>query len=319
MAHQIDFSNGRANMAYVGDTPWHGLGQALTPNSPIETWKREAGMAWEIQDAPVKFDVDGSSQIYTGSRVLYRSDTKEQLSIVSDNYKVVQPGEVLDFFRDLVAQQGMVLNTAGVLFGGRRFWALADTGRAADVLGNDRIKGMLLLTTSCDGSMATNAMFTSVRVVCNNTLTFAMNDSGATRARITHSSKFDPAFLKDQLGLLDSAWEKFKEQITDMSKAKLSDNDADKFLRKLIEKPNLDAEKQPYTVQRDINAIMGRYRDGMGTNKTEGTLWGLVNSVTEFVDHEDRARIKDHALWGSWFGKGANMKNKAFEQALALV
>jgi hypothetical protein len=32
MAHQIE------QMAYVGQTPWHGLGNQLSPNQPIEVW-----------------------------------------------------------------------------------------------------------------------------------------------------------------------------------------------------------------------------------------------------------------------------------------
>src|SRR5690606_6282130 len=225
MEHQIALVKGKASIAYVGDKPWHGLGQELTPDASIETWKKEAGMDWEIKDSPITFNDGSGPKVYKGSRVLFRSDTGEQLSIVSDEYRVVQPGEVLDFFQDLVALQGFKLTTAGVLYGGRRFWALADTGREMDVLGKDRVKGMLLLTTSCDGTMATTAMFTTVRVVCNNTLTLAMNKDSKNATRVTHRSVFDPTKVKADLGLLDEAWETFKANIIAMCKVKMTDND----------------------------------------------------------------------------------------------
>jgi len=320
MAHEIAFVNGKASVAYVGDKPWHGLGQELTENASIETWKTEANMKWEIKDSPITFNDGSATKTYTGNRVLYRSDTKEQLSIVSDEYRIVQPGEVLDFFQDLVSLQGMKLSTAGVLYGGRRFWALADTGRAAEVLKNDKIKGMLLLTTSCDGTMATNAMFTSVRVVCNNTLRLALNSVDTKSAtRVTHRSVFDPAKIKSELGIFDNAWDKFKQSITDMSKVKLSDNDSYNFVKSLLVNPEREADKQAYTVERDVAAILNRAKTGMGSDMAYGTLWGVVNGVTEFVDHENRSRIADHALCSSWFGKGAALKSKAFESALALV
>ncbi len=42
MAHLVE------NMAYVGRTPWHGLGNQLACQQPLEVWMREAGMDWEI-------------------------------------------------------------------------------------------------------------------------------------------------------------------------------------------------------------------------------------------------------------------------------
>lgn len=319
MAHEIAIVNGKASMAYVGEKPWHGLGQELTPDASLEVWKHEAGMDWEIKDSPITFNNGKESKVYTGSRVLYRSDTGDQLSIVSDDYKIVQPSEILDFFRDLVSLQGMKLATAGVLYGGRRFWALADTGRAADVLGDDRIKGMLLLTTSCDCTLATSAMFTSVRVVCNNTLNLAIGSTRKNATRVTHNAIFDPAKVKADLGLIDNAWETFKQNITAMSKVKMTDNDSYDFVKKLLVDPNREADKQPYTVERDTQAILNRIKNGMGSDKTYGTLWGVLNGVTEFVDHDSRARIPDHALWSSWFGKGSNLKTKAYEAAVELI
>lgn len=49
MAHLVE------QMAYVGDTPWHGLGQQLSPQQPLEVWQQQAGMNWHIEETPVRF------------------------------------------------------------------------------------------------------------------------------------------------------------------------------------------------------------------------------------------------------------------------
>lgn len=49
------------------------------------------------------------------------------------------------------------------------------------------------------------------------------------------------------------------------------------------------------------------------------TAYGLLCSITEFVDHERRAISKDHRLDSAWFGVGANLKQRGLEQALRMV
>ena len=99
----------------------------------------------------------------------------------------MQPHDVLGFYRDLVSVSGFELETAGVLKGGKKLWALARTGDEMMLSGMDQVKGYLLLATSCDGSLATTAQFTSIRVVCNNTLQMAVGDNlGAVR--VPHST-----------------------------------------------------------------------------------------------------------------------------------
>ena len=100
MAHQVQ------QMAYVGETPWHGLGNELTPQQPIEVWAEQSGMSFQILETPVRFMAEsagplGSIKTFTDQRVLYRSDTQDALSVVSNRYQVVQPSEVLEFYRDL--------------------------------------------------------------------------------------------------------------------------------------------------------------------------------------------------------------------------
>ena len=127
MAHSVE------TMAYTGQTPWHGLGEQLPKKQTIEVWAQAAGMDWQIKESPVHFAIDAPSHVSMfGSspeqKVLYRSDTNTALSVVSNRYQVVQPMEVLEFYRDLTEYAGFELETAGVLKGGRKFWALARTG-----------------------------------------------------------------------------------------------------------------------------------------------------------------------------------------------
>lgn len=49
MAHQLE------QMAYVGETPWHGLGNQLTQNQPIDVWAQQAGMDWRIESSDVSY------------------------------------------------------------------------------------------------------------------------------------------------------------------------------------------------------------------------------------------------------------------------
>ena len=148
-------------MAYAGEKPWHGLGNRLAPQQPIEIWKRQAGMDWKIDEAEVRY-VAGSHNLgvihaFPGQKALYRSDTRAPLSVVSKRFQVVQPGQILEFYRDLTACNGFELETAGVLREGRKFWALARTGQSTTLKGRDRVDGYLLPATACDGTLAVSS------------------------------------------------------------------------------------------------------------------------------------------------------------------
>jgi len=318
MAHLIE------TMAYTGQTPWHGLGHSLPANRSVEEWIHAAGMNWNIEDSPVQFKADKHqhlNELRTSSnhKVLYRSDTKAALSVVGKQYKVVQPREILGFYRDLTEQSGFELETAGVLKDGKKLWALARTGQSAELKGRDTINGYLLLATACDGSMATTAQFTSVRVVCNNTLSIATaNNSGAVK--VPHRSAFNPDTVKQQLGASVSNWDNFSDQMVELSRRKLTDKEAHHYLSRLLNQNALGVSDK--TKVRNIGAMMNLYLgNGMGASlpSAANTAFGLLNAVTQYVDHEQRARSQDNRLNSAWFGQGAKFKNRAFENALLLT
>ena len=172
---------------------------------------------------PVRYQFQGRERTMPERFVLARDDTGSALSIVSSAYQVVQPHEVLEFYRDLVQERHHTLETAGALDGGRKIWALARTGLVANVADNaaDEIGAYVLLATSCDKSLATTATFTSIRVVCQNTLGFAFDDikqNQRKHIKADHTKKFDPAPVKEKLGLIDNAWLQFLAKINPMGK-----------------------------------------------------------------------------------------------------
>nr|WP_175801013.1 DUF932 domain-containing protein [Burkholderia anthina] len=315
------------SMAYVGQTPWHGLGNQLAANQPIEVWADRAGMNWTIESSEVRY-VSGSAGIgsihaFPDQKVLYRSDTKAPLSVVSARYQVVQPREILEFYRDLTEVGGFELETAGVLKEGRKFWALAKTGQSGMLKGKDLVKGYLLLATACDGTLATTAQFTSVRVVCNNTLAIALGD-GTGVVKVPHRSQFDPQAVKRQLGIAVSSWDAFMVRTKALAERKVTDTTADAFFRRVLTYTVTNpSERDGQTVnERAIRAASELYA-GRGKGallaSAAGTAWGLLNSITEYVDHHRRARSDDHRRDAAWFGQGALIKQRAWDEAIKLV
>ncbi|ARK40493.1 DUF932 domain-containing protein [Burkholderia pseudomallei] len=315
-------------MAYVGAEPWHGLGNKLAPKQPLEVWARAAGMDWRIEEAEVRFVAAGNRSLgsihaFPEQKVLYRSDTKLPLSVVSARYQVVQPSEILEFYRDLTEVGGFQLETAGVLKEGRKLWALARTGQSATLKAKDQVNGYLLLATACDGTLATTAQFTSVRVVCNNTLQIALGDS-TNAVKVPHRSQFDAQAVKRQLGIAISSWDAFMARTKALAERKVSDSTAETFLRRVLTYSTTNpADREAVAVNERAIKAVGQLYTGRGKGadlaSASGTAWGLLNAVTEYVDHHRRARSDDHRRDAAWFGQGATIKQRAWDEALKLV
>ena len=318
MAHELtQRSNGFVEMAFVGQTPWHKLGQELEEGASIEQWQVAAGMDWSIERSPVRFNAQGNDQIYSGQSVLYRSDDNTPLSVVSNRYKPVQPKEVLGFFRDLVAENGFKIHTAGTLMGGKRMWALAETGKFGEVCKGDGIGGFLLLSTSCDKTLATTARFTTVRVVCNNTLTAAVNRD-VNQVSFSHIQQFDHVAVKAQLGNAVESFGSFMEMAKHLQKAKLSAQEAKDFVSFLVATSvQLADEEYDVTTNRAYKKILALFNEeAKGIELVGHTKWGMVNAVTEYYDHFNPTRSDDARLNSAWFGAGERAKNQALDLLL---
>ena len=278
MAHEIRIIGNRADIAYAGETPWHGLGQQLDPSADMTTWAEAAGFNFEIENVPALYmSNDGLLRAYPNRRTLLRSDTKEALSIVSSGYKVVQPAEVLDFFKDVIATGGYQMDVAGVLFNGARYWALAKVNDGFELAGGDKIAPYLLLATGCDLQLATTGMLTWLRTVCNNTIQMNLVNAEGGRIKrhlkIPHSRQFDPEELKRELGLVETSIEDSARKIQQFSDRRLSDREALAFFATILrtekEKEQLMADLLVGAASQEQDNIVESLLNGDFTKTTE--------------------------------------------------
>jgi phage/plasmid-like protein (TIGR03299 family) len=310
----IDTTTGAAAMAYVGRTPWHGLGAQLQPGASIEEWTAAARLGYTVLESPVLYESPASTELqrWPLRKVLHRSDTGAPLAVVSDGYRVVQPAEVMDFFRRLGELGGFELETAGALSDGRRVWALARVSDGADVVDGDTVRPYLLFGTSYDGTMATVAKFTDIRVVCNNTVVRALGEGNGS-VRVLHSERFDADEVRLQLGIVASSWERFLVQSRALAGVPMSGTEADEFVKALLEPYHSGRlEIQDTRAYKRVLQLFNGAAIGADIPGVAGTRWAMLNAVTQLVDHE-RGRSDSTRLESAWFGTGAAMKQRAVD------
>src|SRR5580658_2054320 len=197
MSHMIENNQ----LAYVGKTPWHGLGFQVSENATGEEMLVTAGLNWLVQRRAIAMrNGTGDKSIMLTAqledyRAIVRSDTDEVFQVASNRYRPVQNAEIVDFFREYCEAGHARMETVGALRNGAVVWALArlNGGSGTELAGGDELRGYMLLATSHDGSLQTVGQPTQTRVVCWNTLSMALGDGRGKDStfKMKHVRKFD--------------------------------------------------------------------------------------------------------------------------------
>jgi phage/plasmid-like protein (TIGR03299 family) len=309
MAHEIrTFAHAKSV------NPWHGLGNHVEENQSLDVWANEAGFNYTIDEAAVKFRRGDSEHdtVISDRKALYNGATGEYISLVGDGFKVVQPREVLEFFRDLTTDMGYKMRTAGVLRNGAIYFALAETPNEGKVA-NQVHKQFVLFATGCDGSLANTAGLTDVCVVCNNTLRLAVREDRETMIKVKHSTTFDATNAKQRLKLLDvdTGFADTIKTLNSLAKFKMSGDMVERFYATWLTDEERAEEHMKGTDKRAIKGlqdVLSAYALAPGAHV--GTAYGALQGATFYVDHV-RGKSEDKRLHSSLFTQGAMQKERA--------
>jgi len=321
MSHELTETD---QMAYVGATPWHGLGVNLPEGSDLETMAQAAGLNWRVDKRKLRV-VDG--RIINDHFGLVRSDSGETLDVVGKQYVPTQPREALEFFEKFSVAGEMSMETAGSLCGGRWVWGLAKINGSRFVTPGDEIRNYVLLVSPNVHGKSLVIKQTSIRVVCWNTMTAAINH-GEASFRMRHTKEFD-ANVREEAALIvanaTGLFNRFVDGAARMAEVTMPRDASMDYLKKVF---RLDDDSLKVVADDEKKArrspMLTRFETALATapgaqiDGAKDTLWGAFNAVTYLCDHT-LGRDVDTRLRESWLGYRENVKQRALKLAEELV
>ena len=318
MAHELEIVNGVAQMAYVGDEPWHGLGTKVSNDLTPTQMMQKAGVDWKVQEVESFIEFNGERK-KTGQKSLVRSTDGRILTNVGEGWNPVQNETAFEFFSEFVLAGDMEMHTAGSLKNGEYVWALAKVKESFDVFGEDTIDSYLLFSNPHQYGKAIDVRFTPIRVVCNNTLTLSLNSESKNSVRLSHRTEFNPDMVKETLGIAHEKFAKYKEMAQFLGSRKVTAESLIQYYNTVF--PNTSRTemvkevKQYEDLSRNAKLCYDALEVQPGAEFAAGTWWQAFNSVTFITDHV-QGRNADNRLYNQWFGTNATRKVIAAEKAV---
>lgn len=327
------------SMAFVGATPWHGLGSVVTEEAAMyssELFIEKAGLNWDAEKRQLARKVNDAWVPAEAWEVIRSTDGKVLANMVGERYTILQNKEAFAWFQPWLDQKEAALHTGGALFDGSRIWALAKLNRdPMEIAAGDIVEKYVLLSHSHDGSLAVRCGFTPIRVVCWNTLSMAHKADASKLIRLKHSKKVHQNLenLRDVMNLVNQEFEATAEQYRLLQRKSINQNDLRKYVKKVFQ---IDAEDKVIWTggerskemkeivserQKNImEEVIALCETGKGNNlpSVRGTYWSAYNGVTEYLSYVN-GRNEDNRLNSLWFGQNATMNKLALSAAVEMA
>jgi len=266
----------------------------------------------------------------------WKDKKKPVLGIVSGRYEILQNKDAFAFFDPLVKKGYATYETAGALGSGERVWVLAKLNDSFEIAKGDKIERYLLISNRHDGHGTVNVKFTPIRVVCQNTLSMAMQD-----AREFFAIRHDEGLFSRLENVADEMRERIEKRyaeirmaFTRMQEVEIDKSRAEDYFAEVYsdgEVTTLPAAKNEAQEarRREQLWLLERARiccrhilfesPTCRIDNAPPTVWTAYNAVTEYVDHWRAEGLNGKppsvSLNSIWFGDGQQRKLKAFTQA----
>lgn len=331
MAHNLNFNEEKGTYSFVssnGEVAWHGLGQVVENTMTAAECIEKANLDYEVVKTPNFTEYEGVKIPKEDEFSTIRTDTMVALGTVRKRYEIVQNKDAFGFFDAIIDSGEAIFETAGALGKGERIFVTAKLPEDLLVAGEPCNK-YIVLTNSHDGTSSIVAGFTTIRVVCNNTLQAAMRDL-TNKVSIEHRTgakeRLAEAYKIMQIGskYMDAVGDIFNA----MANTKIEDDQLKKYIENVMKADYIS--QNPTEEEKDemstrfknrVNAVY-EFAHSHPTQMTEaakGTLWGAYNSISGYYNYIQKYDSKEQKFKSQMFGNANTKILKGFNKALELI
>ncbi len=292
--HHIDESRGVAAFASYLQPAWHGLGTIFTERLNVADALRLAQLDYTVVKAPnIHMVPNFPLKTSNNSFFTYRTDTGGILGDkLGKGYFPIQNEEALGVVDLLVQEGGMLIESAGALYGGARAFICCKVPGDLMVLGSDRVKQYLMVACGHDGDMGILAYFTNVRVVCNNTLQASLKDAVQKHAiRHTRNAAQKLQQVVSLLGFARGNEKIMAEGYDRMASTRMTQQAFFDYLgnvffsaeeQKKLRDGRPSGEVVSTRKRNTLNEVINYYENGIGQAGIKDTYWGAYNAITGY-------------------------------------
>lgn len=329
MAHNIDMTNNRANMAFLGSRNdiWHSLGQEMPENQDMAAWLKAAGLDWAAVMVPAFTDLSGPEFAHLSDRMpladnvkhCVRSDNGALLGVASDGYVAHQPLALAEWFEQYVSVDSRFKRDTMMSLKGGKIIAMTAVFNGGISVAGDNHVARLLMTTTFDGTGATINQGTMTRVVCNNTLNVALADKRSV-VRTRHNTRFNAERVGAELAQIAASFDQYKAMGDAMAQTHFAKDKVSQFFKACLDIP-FDVKSDDISTRKrnQFAELSAAYRATVAEGTEPETAWAALNAVTRYVDHDRSTRSSgnsgetENRFLSAQFGSGATLKSKAVE------
>jgi len=289
--HDLETNGTEAAFATLREPAWHGLGTVFNEEVTTQQMLELAHLDnWNVRLEPVYVQGVPAERFAVPSFAVVRDNPfdgeADVLSVVGQRYKVLQNEELFDFGATLGS--GARWETAGSIKKGRVVFGSLALERETVLDPNgvaDKVNTYMLLHTSHDGSVSVQASITPVRVVCANTLNFALR-SVKQSFKIRHTQTLDGkmAAAREALGLAERYMDDFDKAAQALFAVPVTDSQVEDIFATAYPKPDKDASKAAVTRWENKRVAVGEILFSDTTYAVKDTAWGVLNALTENLD-----------------------------------
>lgn len=329
MSHMLDFSKGKAAFASYRQLAWHNYGHIFEeqPQS-IHQLAEAAGLDFNVEKLPnVHRLPDGSEVVSDNSFFTYRKDTNTILGDkLGKEYTVLDNEEVLSIVEPLLKDQRLQFETAGVIRNGSRIFL---TGKLTDPMvidSRDVVDNYFVIFNSHDGSLSVMTFYTPIRIVCNNTLQMAFNQT-KDKITIRHSTNVRQRTIEATkiLTTAKANAEIFVERAQHLKKQSWTERKFFDYIANIFMTP--EEMTKAGTGQHPLEFLSSRKRNiitgvldfsesGVGQQEAiPGSAWWAYNAVTGYYAHKEFTNDEKY-LESNLFGAGHSTMTKALNLAV---